>query len=149
MSLTFLLITLTTWYHTHLHYQHKDWVCLKPLENWRRLKWSFTYYAFYVFRLTQIISACASALMLAFVFSSFDSCSVTWEMEQTMTNMTGNIVDKPSPCLANQPVNMSDVVAYSLHSAAGHTKDQAEQIIWLCHWKPTHFVSVATVMHSQ
>lgn len=83
-------------------------------------------------------NACVSAHMLGSVFS-FASCSVTWEMEQTMTNMTGNIVDKPNPCLANQPVNMSDAVAYSLHSAAGHTKDQAAQIIWLCHRKPTHF----------
>lgn len=54
-----------------------------------------------------------------------------------------------SPCLANQPVNMSDAGADPLRSTAGRTKDQAEQIIWLCPRKPTHFASVAAVMRSQ
>lgn len=57
---------------------------------------------------------------------------------------------KKSLCLANQPANMSDDAVYSLHTAACPANDQAEQIIWIYHWKSTNtFVSITAVGRSQ
>lgn len=48
-------------------------------------------------------------------------------MGETTANVTGSIADQTKACLANQPVNTSDVAAYSLHSAPGRAEDQAER----------------------
>lgn len=62
---------------------------------------------------------CHICVFLFFFFAV--SCSVTWEMAQTMTSLTGKIVDKTGLCLANQPANMSDDPVYSLHTTACRT----------------------------
>lgn len=51
------------------------------------------------------------------------SCSVTRELAQTMTSLTGITVDETSLCLVNQPVNMFDGVSlYTSHRSMPHER---------------------------
>lgn len=66
---------------------------------------------------------------LCFIFFRV-SCSVTRELAQTMTILTGITVDETSLCLVNQPVNMFDGVSlYTSHRSMPH-----ERSSWATYW---------------